>query len=292
MSNLSRMIFLKQDPRKIRSLFELLISENLMIENIFEHTASTINKGSFEKALIFTGFPKGETYETDGPIGSFVIANLLHDYLNIPKVTIAVPYAMKERILSLCKRILPNVNLKSIEDVGIDHRETTLAISIEFPGPNRLGIFHHMDGKVIDPTFILKKDPIVYLRSLWLGIEKQNPDSLTIGIGDGGNELGLGMYESHIREIIPFGNKCSCPCNAGIASSMPSNITLLGNTSNWAAFALASALGYDFSHEIYHLWLLELNKLGIVDGVTGKIAPTVDGIDPLVDKAIITKLFQ
>ncbi len=291
MSNLSRMIFLKQDPRKIRSLFELLISENLMTENIFELTASKINKGRFEKALIFTGFPKGETYETDGPIGSFVIANLLHDYLSIPKVTIAVPNTMKGRIFSLCKRILPNVNLRSIEEVGIDHQETTLAISIEFPGPNRLGVFHHMDGKVMDPTFILKRDPTVYLRSLWLGIEKQNPDSLTIGIGDGGNELGLGMYESQIRKIIPFGEKCSCPCKAGIASSISSNITLLGNTSNWASFALASTLGYHFSYETYNLWLSELNKVGIVDGVTGKIAPTVDGIDPLVDKAIITKLF-
>lgn len=292
MSNLSRTIFLKQDPRKIRTLFEHLLSEKLMREDNFERTASLIRIRDFEKALVVTGFPKGGTFETDGPIGSFVLADLLSNDLNIPKVEVIVPPAMKEQISPLCKRILPSVNLSTIKDVGIDHLETTLAISIEFPGPNRKGILHHMDGRILDPSFLMIKHPTIFLDKFWHGIEKQNPNSLTIGIGDGGNELGLGKFEQQIQETIPFGKKCSCPCKAGIASSISSSITLLGNTSNWAAFALASALDYDFSYTIYHLWLSELNKLGIVDGVTGKIAPTVDGIDPLVDKEIIAKLFQ
>lgn len=292
MSDLSRRIFQKQDPRKIRTLFEHLISEKLMTENIFERTASLIRKKKFENALVVTGFPKGRTFETDGPIGSFVLADLLSNDLKIPKVAIIVPPTMKVQISPLCKKILPCVNLGSIKDVRINNMETTLAISIEFPGPNKKGVFHHMNGKILDPSFLLIKNPNTFLMNFWYGIEKQNPDSLTIGIGDGGNELGLGNFEQQIQKIIPFGKKCSCLCKAGIASSISSSIVLLGNTSNWAAFALASALDYDFSYSIYHLWLLELNKLGIVDGVTGKISPTVDGIDPLVDKAIIAELFQ
>ena len=292
MSDLSRRIFLKQDPRKIRTLFEHLLSKKLMTENIFERTASLISKKQFENALVVTGFPKGRSFETDGPIGSFVLADLLSNDLKIPKVAIIVPPTMKVQISPLCKKILPCVNLATIEDVGINLMETTLAISIEFPGPNKKGFFHHMNGKILDPSFLMVKNPNTFLMNFWYGIEKQNPDSLTIGIGDGGNELGLGNFEQQIQEIIPFGKKCSCLCKAGIASSISSSIALLGNTSNWAAFALASALDYDFSYSIYHLWLSELNKLGIVDGVTGKISPTVDGIDPLVDKAIIAKIFQ
>jgi len=292
MPYLSRLIFLNQDPRRIRSLFELLLSEKLLSENIFEQTASAIRKCDFEKALIITGFPKGETYETDGPIGSFVIADLLQNNLDIKRVTIVVPRNLLDLINPLCKKILPKIRLEAIEDIGIDHRETTLALSIEFPGPNRNKIFHHMNGNRLDQSFLKIKDPFLFLKNFWLRFEEQNPDSLTIGIGDGGNELGLGKFERQIREIIPFGKNCSCSCNTGIASCISSNITLLGNTSNWAAFALASALGYHFSFKTYHRWLSELNNVGIVDGVTGKIAPTVDGIDPLIDKDIISKLFQ
>ena len=287
MSSLSRIIFLKKDSRKIKSLFELLINENLMPENIYEHTARTLVRKNFEKALIFTGFPKGNTYETDGPIGAFVLANLLHDYLNIPTVNLVVPNSLRERIHNICKTIIPDVNLIAIEEIGTDHQETTLAVSIEVPGPNKLGIFHHMNGKDLNPSFLQIENPSSFLGKFWLGFDKQNSDSITIGIGDGGNELGLGKYAQQIQEIIPYGNVCSCPCNAGITSSIPSKITLLGNTSNWAAFALASAFKYTFTYETYRLWLSELNKVGIVDGVTGEIAPTVDGIDPLLEKKIL-----
>ncbi len=292
MSVLSRLIFLKKDPRKIRTLFELLLSEKLVSENIFEQTASIIRRTKFEKAIIITGFPKGETYETDGPIGSFVIADLLRNNLKIKKVIITVPQNLLDKIKPLCREILPGISLKAIEEIGVDHLETTLAISIEFPGPNRRGIFHHMSGNSLDSSFLMIKNPILYLTIFWLGIEKKNPNSLTIGIGDGGNELGLGKYEQQIQQIIPFGRNCSCSCKTGIASSISSSITLLGNTSNWAAFALASALGYHFSFGTYQQWLSKLNNVGIVDGVTGNVAPTVDGIDPLIDKEVIEKLFK
>ena len=291
MSNLARSIFLKKDPRKIRHLFELLLSEKLLPENIFEQTASIIRRRKFEKAIIITGFPKGETYETDGLIGSFVLADLLRNNLKIKKVIITVPQNLLNKIKPLCREILPEISLRAIEEIGIDHLETTLAISIEFPGPNRKGIFHHMNGNSLDSSFLMIKDPILFLRKFWLGMGERNPDSLTVGIGDGGNELGLGEFEQQIQQIIPFGNLCSCSCKTGIASSISSSITLLGNTSNWAAFALASALGYQFSFKTYHQWLSKLNSVGIVDGVTGKITPTVDGIDPLIDKKVIAKLF-
>ena len=83
-----------------------------------------------------------------------------------------------------------------------------------FPGPNRKGIFHHMNGNSLDSSFLMIKDPILFLRKFWIGIEEKNPDSLTIGIGDGGNELGLGKYEQQIQQIIPFGRNCSCSCKA------------------------------------------------------------------------------
>ncbi|MCK5159541.1 MAG: DUF4392 domain-containing protein, partial [Candidatus Heimdallarchaeota archaeon] len=235
MPNLSRSIFLKRDPRKIRNLFELLLSEKLLSENIFEQTARIIRRRKFKKAIIITGFPKGETYETDGPIGSFVIADLLRTNLKIKNVIITVPQKLLDKIKLLCREILPEISLRAIEEIGVDHLETTLAISIEFPGPNRKGIFHHMNGNSLDSSFLMIKDPILFLRKFWLGMGERNPDSLTVGIGDGGNELGLGEFEQQIQQIIPFGNLCSCSCKTGIASSISSSITLLGNTSNWAA---------------------------------------------------------
>jgi hypothetical protein len=291
MSTLSRSIFLKQDTRKIRALFELLLSKKILSEDIFEQTARVIRGRLFDNALIITGFPKGETFETDGPIGAFVIADLLKSDLKISEVTIVVPQTFMDQMHPLCEKIVPRVKLRAIEEIRINHLETTLAVSIEFPGPNRKGIFHHMNGNQLDPLFLNIQAPFRFLKNLWIGIEEQNPDSLTIGIGDGGNELGLGRFEQQIQQVIPFGKGCSCSCKGGIASSISSSITLLGNTSNWAAFALASALDYRFSYETYQRWLSELNSVGIVDGVTGKVTPTVDGIDPLIDKEVISQLF-
>lgn len=56
----------------------------------------------------------------------------------------------------------------------------------------------------------------------------------TIGIGDGGNELGMGKVHDKIVESVPFGES--------IASSISCDYLITCGVSNWGGFAIASGL--------------------------------------------------
>lgn len=103
-----------------------------------------------------------------------------------------------------------------------------------------------------------------------------------IGIGDGGNELGMGRLPAELVErVVDRGAEIRCVvgCEA----------LLVGGTSNWAAAALVGALAVlrpevaalrellrpEWSHEV----LTAIVAAGAVDGVRRRAAPSVDGLD-------------
>ncbi len=104
-----------------------------------------------------------------------------------------------------------------------------------------------------------------------------------IGIGDGGNELGMGVLPaSLVASVIERGDQIHCvvDCDA----------LLIGGTSNWAAAALVAALAVlrpdcgewvellrpTWSHRVLTAMVTEG---GAVDGVSRQAAATVDGLD-------------
>lgn len=104
----------------------------------------------------------------------------------------------------------------------------------------------------------------------------------TIGIGDGGNELGMGafLWEDLVAAIAtgPAGK---------IACRVASDFPLLAGTSNWGGYALAIALarlrGLALTDRCYspvgQLELIErLIAAGAVDGRTRRAEATVDGL--------------
>jgi len=113
----------------------------------------------------------------------------------------------------------------------------------------------------------------------------------TIGIGDGGNEIGMGkMPWDTIRRNIPRGGLIAC--------RVPADELIVAGVSNWGAYALAAGVlllrgekgdaglfDPDREHELLRI-MVEQGPL--VDGVKGKRVPTVDGltweqyVEPLV----------
>ena len=105
----------------------------------------------------------------------------------------------------------------------------------------------------------------------------------TIGIGDGGNELGMGALPHEVvAEVVRHGEliHCSIGCDA----------LIVGGTSNWAAAALVAALaGSSQRHRAALLPLLDpawsrdilsaLVRAGAVDGRRLVRAMSVDGLD-------------
>jgi hypothetical protein len=103
----------------------------------------------------------------------------------------------------------------------------------------------------------------------------------TIGIGDGGNELGMGKIPwDVIRRNIPNGGQIAC--------RVPTDHLIVAGVSNWGAYALAAGVRYlrGVPHDPAlfdpdrELQLLErmVERGPLVDGVAGKRQATVDGL--------------
>jgi len=56
----------------------------------------------------------------------------------------------------------------------------------------------------------------------------------TIGIGDGGNELGMGKVHQQIKQKVPMGNT--------IASNISCDYLITCGVSNWGGFGVAAGL--------------------------------------------------
>lgn len=103
----------------------------------------------------------------------------------------------------------------------------------------------------------------------------------TIGIGDGGNEIGMGKLSWElIRKNVPRGSLVAC--------RVPTDHLIVAGVSNWAAYALATGVRYlrggpnDPSlHEVdreRELLRIMVEAGPLVDGLTSEHTLTVDGL--------------
>src|SRR5262249_41512170 len=103
----------------------------------------------------------------------------------------------------------------------------------------------------------------------------------TIGIGDGGNEIGMGKIAwDTIHRNIPNGGLIAC--------RVPTDFLIVAGVSNWGAYALAAGVallrGVKLPAELFdpereRAILQAMVDAGpLVDGVTGKQTATVDGL--------------
>lgn len=107
-------------------------------------------------------------------------------------------------------------------------------IAIEKPAPNEKGVFHTIDG-------VAHSEEASFA---WLLISEAKHLGITsIGIGDGGNEIGMGLIRDEVKGIALYGERCQCPCQAGIASITPADILVVATISNWGAYGIAAAVG-------------------------------------------------
>src|SRR5262249_26302517 len=85
------------------------------------------------------------------------------------------------------------------EAAKIISRRPSALISIERQGVNEHGHYHYGRGEKNIPEIMAKIDRL---------FEKAKASGIfTIGIGDGGNELGMANIRSAIVEKLPFGDK-------------------------------------------------------------------------------------
>ncbi len=156
----------------------------------------------------------------------------------------------------------------------------------EVPAEHR-DVCHDMRGESIN-SYSAKT------HRLFEEIRRRRLPITTMGIGDGGNELGMGQYAWDVLvEAIGHGPA------ARIACRVATDFALIAGVSDWASYALALAVArLRGGDELGRDWdsagqrdLIEalVTTAGAVDGVTLRREPTVDGLpldvylQPLVD---------
>ena len=99
---------------------------------------------------------------------------------------------------------------------------------------------------------------------------------MTIGVGDGGNEVGMGNV---LRRIARGGARAR-----RIASVVTVSHLVVAGTSNWGAYGVVAELsrldGSDLLHsaEEERRMVAACVQAGAVDGITRRREPTVDGL--------------
>lgn len=105
----------------------------------------------------------------------------------------------------------------------------TAIISVENLGKNSKGEYHSVTGVNVTP----------YAAKVDILFEKANSENIfTLGIGDGGNEIGFGTIYEAARQIVPNGITCKCPCQGGIVPTTAATALVAATTSNWGAYGV------------------------------------------------------
>ncbi|MBY0230548.1 MAG: DUF4392 domain-containing protein [Gemmataceae bacterium] len=202
---------------------------------------------------LLTGFhiPGAGKPETDGPPGAVFLARCLAS-LGIPCHILADEEC--HAAFTACG--FPAHRIQAMPDLS--H-----VVAIERPGPAADGRCYTMRG--IDVT-ARTTDAAPLLAG-----------KRTVGIGDGGNEVGMGKLPADlIARNIPNGERIAC--------RLPTDRLLVAGISNWGAWALGigtclvagGAPPIDLAQE--ERLLSRMVAQGLIDGVTGQPSPSVDGV--------------
>jgi hypothetical protein len=176
--------------------------------------------------VVFKAVPRGEI---DGPIGSAVLADAL---VRLGKEAAVMVPAEIESVLTEVRSRLHG-GFEIVRDGDVNEDELDAAIAVERLGRNRVGQHHTIFGAP------LELDPVA--DDLFERVGDQG--RLTIGFGDGGNEIGFGALYDEARAVVPHGADCGCPCGDGMVTSTPAELVFPVSVSNFGAYAVAAAIG-------------------------------------------------
>lgn len=217
--------------------------------------------------------------ENDGPLGAVVLGHALRALGY--RVTLLAESELRRIFDALFTIYRDAFGFVELAKDAVDDHESTAPdldalISIEKLGSNAKHVMHGATGTSRNGT---RAHVDGLLRRL------NAAGRLTVGIGDGGNEIGFGKLYDATRELVDFGKECRCPCGDGIVTVTPTQLLYPVAVSNWGAYAVAAALAAltkDFT--IIHTPQRELELLSLAtkvdcrDGGTGTARDWVDGV--------------
>jgi len=257
----------------------------------------TVNRG--DTVFIATGAgvaPKLPQGETDGPVGAAVLARALILALGVRVVLVtedahAAPVAAVADVVNaeLVERGNPRAISVVTFPLGLERGvqiagglmeeyRPAAVVFVERDGPNKEGFFHGVRGDCRNPEDVGH----VYL----LADLARKRGVLSIGIGDGGNEVGFGAVRDAITAVHPLGGKSLAGHASGVVTVTATDVVVSASVSNWGAYGIAAALAsiskdVDVLHtpQLEHTLIKATVDAGARDGATSKTEVAVDGIN-------------
>ncbi|MBY6058595.1 glutamate cyclase domain-containing protein [Leisingera daeponensis] len=288
-------------------LMELYAASRAMADGPLTLAAATLLRERItpgDRVLVLSGFlMRGyDLPETDGPIGAAVLARALALGFG------AVPVGISEDSVVKCmKTCFATAGLipAGVEDLDsgrnrcallgfpvdpaeaqdaasalLDRFKPTAVIAVERPGAGSDGEYHGGGGFRIS-SFTAKTD-VLFAEARARGIA-------TIGIGDLGNELGMGNVAEIVRANVPLGDV--------IAAELKSDVAVIANISNWGAYGVAACIAAmsgnpaAFHDRAQEIRLIEACvRAGAIDPVGGQLRNFVDGTDAETNAAMVELL--
>jgi D-glutamate cyclase len=246
--------------------------------------------------------------ETDGPVGTAALARSLSYGFNAIPVVVTDTSLLEPVGATLRAAGLAVVTLDEAKRATSNRRFCGVAVALGYPLPDdaarteakRLldeltpkavvtieragmtvrGTYHNMIGQ----DYSEGRARIDYL------VEEAGQRRIpTIGIGDGGNEIGMGAIADAVHKHVPHGEI--------LCARIATDVLLPAGVSNWGCYAIQAALAILTGRaELAHTAALEKHLIeaaaaaGLVDGNTGKGEATVDGMPVEVHMGIVELL--
>lgn len=164
----------------------------------------------------------------------------------------------------------------------LDETGPAAFIAIEKPSPGTNGHYHTGLGLCVSD--VIGKVNFVVEEAARRGV-------LTIGLGDGGNEVGMGKILDAVQEIVPTGKK--------IGATVSTDILVVGAVANWASYAIEACLAAALhAPEVLHSAAEEARAMdaaaraGLIDPSTGAANGWIDGTPPICSASVLELLRQ
>ncbi|MFC5650350.1 DUF4392 domain-containing protein [Paenibacillus solisilvae] len=236
--------------------------------------------------LIVSGFyiEKSGSGETDGPLGTVFLARAL-EKLGAVVTLLTSPFncailarasqeaGLSGKVTAIGKGEESNIFPKLLADADLTH-----LIAVEQMGAAVDGNYYSMLGS--DLTHSTARFDSLFLLARDRGI-------VTIGIGDGGNELGMGKLYSTL---------CGDDVYNRICCITPADYLIVAGISNWGAYGLVAALSCIARIQLLHeaeqekTMLEAIIQAGAVDGRTLTASMSVDGLPISKQMQVVNEL--
>ena len=230
--------------------------------------------------MILTGFYTSPSYETDGPIGAVVLGRALEEKgYQVYYVTDGCTEMMRDLVGGPKGKVIDfpisdyESSKKLAAEIASDLR-LGLAIAIERCAMTRGQRYLNMHGRDIT-------DNTAKLDYLFLDVER------TVGVGDGGNEIGMGV----LFDVIPH-----VPTLIKDPAVTSATHLVIASVANWGAYGLVGYISIlsgrnllpsiDEEQDMVKRWI----DMGGVDGVTGQRVYTVDTFSLEENSAILAAI--